>query len=67
MFTISNVDIFILEEVSNLSPYNYEDAVQNLSALPYQPDVIITRDKKGFKDFNILVMTSAEFVERAKE
>lgn len=36
-------------------------------ALPYSPDVIITRDKKGFNDFDILVMTPAEFVNKAKE
>ena len=45
----------------------FEDAVQYLSALPYHPDVIITRDKKGFNDFDILVMTPAEFVAKAKE
>ena len=28
---------------------------------------VITRDKKGFKDFDIPVMTPAEFVEKAKE
>lgn len=27
----------------------------------------ITRDKKGFNDFDILVMTPAEFVNKAKE
>ena len=50
-----------------MKPYDYEDAVQYLSALPYHPDLVITRDKKGFKDFDILVMTPAEFVKRAKE
>lgn len=67
IFTISNVDVNILEKAANLNPYDYEDAVQYLSALPYQPDLIITRDKKGFQDFDILVMTPAEFVSKAKE
>jgi len=49
------------------SAYDYEDAVQYLSALPYHPDIVITRDKKGFNDLGILVMTPAEFVKRAKE
>lgn len=31
------------------------------------PDVIITRDKKGFVDFGILVMTPTEFIRRVKE
>ena len=67
IFTISNVDTTTLEDAANLTPYDYEDAVQYLSALPYRPDVIITRDKKGFDDFDILVMTPTEFVNRAKQ
>ena len=67
MSDISNVDATILEQAANLAPYDYEDAVQYLSALPYHPDMVITRDKKGFNDMEILVMTPAEFVKRAKE
>ena len=67
MFTISNVDASVLEQAASLEPHDYEDAVQYLSALPYRPDVIITRDKRGFNDFDILVMTPAEFVSRAKQ
>lgn len=58
------------EQVQNaisMKPYDYEDAVQYLSALPYHPDMAITRDKKGFNDLDILVMTPAEFVQKAKE
>lgn len=67
MFTISNVDADILAKAADLEPYDYEDATQYLSALPYQPDLIITRDKKGFQDFGILVMTPAEFVKKVME
>lgn len=56
-----------LQEAAKLRPFDYEDAVQYVSSLPYCPDVIITRDKKGFKNFDILVMTPAEFVRRVKE
>ena len=56
-----------LIDAVKLKPFDYEDAVQFLSALPYHPDVIITRDKKGFIDFGILVMTPAEFITRVKE
>ena len=56
-----------LIDAVQLKPFDYEDAVQFLSALPYHPDVIITRDKKGFIDFGILVMTPAEFISRVKE
>ncbi len=66
MFTISNVDASVLEQAASLEPYDYEDAVQYLSAMPYHPDMVITRDKKGFNDLDILVMTPAEFVNKAK-
>lgn len=58
------------EQVQNaisMKPYDYEDAVQYLSALPYHPDMVITRDKKGFNDLDILAMTPAEFVQKARE
>ena len=67
VFTISNVDSVVLEQAAEIEPYDYEDAVQYLSALPYHPDIVITRDKKGFNDLGILVMTPAEFVQKAKE
>ncbi|MBQ7179961.1 MAG: hypothetical protein IJR87_01560, partial [Bacteroidaceae bacterium] len=34
MFTISNVDASVLEQAASIEPYDYEDAVQYLSALP---------------------------------
>ena len=67
LFTVSSVDAAILEKAADLNPYDYEDAVQYLSALPYHPDIIITRDQKGFRNFDIPVMTPAEFVQKAKE
>ena len=67
MFTISNVDASVLEHAATLKPYDYEDAVQYLSALPYHPDMVITRDKNGFNDLDILVMTPAEFIQKARE
>ena len=36
-----------LQNAVQLKPYDYEDAVQYLSSLPFLPDVIITRDKKA--------------------
>ena len=67
MFTISNVDASVLEQAASIEPYDYEDAVRYLSALPYHPDIVITRDKKGFNDLDILAMTPAEFVQKARE
>jgi len=67
MFTISTVDTSVLEQAANLNPYDYEDAVQYLSALPYHPDIVLTRDKNGFNDLDIMVMTPAEFLQKARE
>ena len=67
MLNVTPIDRSQLINAVQLKPYDYEDAVQYLSALPYRPDVIITRDKRGFNDFDILVMTPAEFVNRAKQ
>lgn len=67
MLNVTPIDRSQLMNAVSLKPYDYEDAVQYLSAMPYRPDVIITRDKRGFKDFDILVMTPAEFVDKAKQ
>lgn len=67
MLDITPMDRSQLVSAVRLRPYDYEDAMQYLSALPYHPDVIITRDKRGFNDFDILVMTPAEFVNKAKQ
>lgn len=55
-----------LQNAIALKPYDYEDAVQYLSSQNNQPDVIITRDKRGFQEFGIRVMSPAEFVSEVK-
>ena len=67
MLDVTPIDRSQLLDAVRLRPYDYEDAVQYLSALPCHPDVIITRDKRGFDNFDILVMTPAEFVNKAKQ
>ena len=67
LLNIMPIDRSQLMDAVQLRPYDYEDAVQYLSAQPSRPDVIITRDKRGFNNFDILVMTPAEFVRKAKE
>ena len=67
MLDIMPIERSQLTDAVELRPYDYEDAVQYLSSLPSRPDVIITRDKRGFSSFDILVMTPAEFVQKAKE
>ncbi|MBQ7528178.1 MAG: PIN domain-containing protein [Bacteroidaceae bacterium] len=66
LLDVMPIDKSQLQNAVNMKPSDYEDAVQYLSALPYHPDLIITRDKKGFSDFDIPLMTPAEFVDRAK-
>ena len=56
-----------LMDAVELCPSDYEDAVQHMSAQQGFPDLIITRDKSGYSQFDILVMTPTEFVKRAKE
>ena len=67
MLSITTMEKKHLQDAVKLKPYDFEDAVQFLSAQPFNPDVIITRDERGFNDFNVLVMTPADFVKKAKE
>lgn len=66
MLDVMPIEKSQLQSAIQMKPYDYEDAVQYLSALPHHPDVIITRDEKGFRDFGIPVMTPSEFVSRVK-
>ncbi len=63
---ITPINNTILQGAVSLKPYDFEDAVQFLSSLECRPDLIITRDKKGFNNFGIMVMTPSEFVEKVK-
>lgn len=51
MLNVTPIDLSQLVNAVQLRPYDYEDAVQYLSSLPYHPDVIITRDKRGDRFF----------------
>ncbi len=51
MLDIMPIERSHLTGAVKLRPYDYEDAVQYLSSLPNRPDVIITRDKRGFSSF----------------
>lgn len=66
MLDVMPIEKSQLQSAIQMKPYDYEDAVQYLSALPHHPDVIINRDEKGFRDFGIPVMTPSEFVSRVK-
>lgn len=65
-FSVSPISRGTILEAVQKDSFDFEDTVQYHSALPYQPDVIITRDKKGFPDLDNPVMTPAEFIERSR-
>jgi predicted nucleic acid-binding protein len=59
---ISNIDEIVVDQ-SLISNFNdFEDAVQHFSALHHKCDIIITRNKKNFKNSEIPVMTPIEFL-----
>ena len=59
---VSNIDEIIIDKslISNFS--DFDDAVQHYSALHHKCDIIITRNKKDFKNSEIAVMTPTEFL-----
>jgi predicted nucleic acid-binding protein len=59
---VSNIDEIIIDK-SLISNFNdFEDAVQYYSALHHKCDILITRNKKDFKNSEIPVMTPTEFL-----
>ena len=66
-FDITPVDKRIVVDAIRHHGKDFEDTVQYYSALSYHPDVILTRDKRGFSDLDIPVMTPAEFLERSRQ
>ena len=67
IFSISEINADTLEQAVDMNPNDFEDAVQYISSLHYHPDFIITRDKKGFKDIDIPVLSPAEFIAESKK
>ena len=67
MFEITPVDCLSIMQAIQSNNHDFEDAVQFYSSLSSQPDVIITRDKRGFERFGIYVMTPAEFIAESRK
>ena len=59
---VSPIDRQIIRFASSSRSKDFEDAVQYYSALQANADIIITRDTKGFADFDLPVMTPAKFL-----
>ncbi len=59
---VSTIDEIVIDK-SLISSFNdFEDAVQYFSALHHKSDIILTRNKKDFKNSEIPVMTPTEFL-----
>ena len=67
MLKISPIDRNVILNALSSRPIDYEDAVQYFSAKSFTPDVIITRDKTGFKEYGALVMSPMEFVNECQK
>lgn len=66
-FDITSIDRNTIIDSVKKNGADFEDTVQYYSAMQYCPDVIITRDKKGFEGLDILVMTPTEFVAESRK
>ena len=62
MFDVMPIDNTVIMKAIESGRHDFEDAVQYFSAMRGESDVIVTRDRKGFMDFDTLVMTPSEFV-----
>ena len=67
MLRISPIDRTVILNALSSRPADYEDAVQYNSAKFFSPDVIITRDKTGFKEYGVLTMSPVEFVNECQK
>jgi predicted nucleic acid-binding protein len=62
LFEVASVDKQILQEASHDSGVDYEDSVIYTSAKYAEIDMIITRDKRGFKKSEISILNPKEFL-----
>lgn len=60
---VSSVDATIIERALMLESVDFEGTVQYLSSATANADIIITRDKHGFQDFQIQHITPEQFLD----
>jgi predicted nucleic acid-binding protein len=65
-FAICNVDRAVLEEATTLPGEDFEDNLQIVCASLAQLDFIITRDKAGFRESIVPVLTPVEFLHKLR-
>ena len=59
---VSSVDSLIIEKALSREGFDFEDTVQYFSSKTIDADVILTRDSKGFNEFDIRHITAEEFL-----
>lgn len=60
---VSPVDALTIEKALNREGRDFEDTVQFFSSKASHTDVILTRDRKGFSEFDVKIMTAEEFLD----
>ena len=66
-FEVTPIDLSAIVGAVEMGGQDFEDSVQCVSASYAHSDVIITRDKKGFANAEIPVMTPTEFLEKSRK
>ena len=59
---VSPVDAHIIESALNLQGYDFEDACQYYSNSVSGAEVILTRDRRGFEEFDIRHISAEDFL-----
>jgi len=62
LFEVTLVDKKVLTEATTNNGTDYEDSVIYTSAFHCDIEIIVTRDKKGFKNAKISILTPQEFL-----
>ena len=62
LFEVTLVDKKVLIEATTNNGIDYEDSVIYTSAFHHDVEIIVTRDKKGFKNSKISTLTPQEFL-----
>ena len=60
---VTSIDEATINKALKQDPTDFEDAVQYFSSLESNPDLIITRDKKGFNGSSIPFMDAKKFLQ----
>ena len=60
---VTTVDATIIETALSQERRDFEDAVQYFSSKTIDADIILTRDRKGFNDFNIPHQSPSDFLD----